>query len=145
MKALAVIPLAVLLAACSSSSKVSTPLGPAPRSGKLGPPPAWIETKAGKTWLGFSSSCWRVGNHGVCGDAAAPKCGQPFIPNVSVSDGETVRAHLGYDADEASVDNGMAKLSGRTVSWRVVSSGPFLLFTRGRRGDASYVACARFG
>jgi hypothetical protein len=64
---------------------------------------------------------------------------------VDISRGETVRAHLGYDADQASVDNAKAELAGRTVSWRVDKSGPFALFTKGKNGDVSYVACARFG
>jgi hypothetical protein len=148
VKVLALIPLAVLLAACGStmaSTKPSHPLGPAPNAGKPGPPPAWIETKAGSSWLGFSSSCWRIGDAGVCADAAAPRCGRQGTPDMDVSQGETVRAHLGYDASEASVDNAKAQLDGRTVSWRVAESGPFALFTKGKQGDASYVACARFG
>jgi hypothetical protein len=146
MKGLALIPLTVLLAACGSSSNVSrAPLEPAPRSVKTGPPPAWVETKAGNHWLGLSSWCWRSGNTGVCADAVAPKCGRQGTPDVAVDEGELIRAHLGYDADEASVDGAHTELKARVVSWRVDSGGTFLLFTKGKEGDASYVACARFG
>jgi hypothetical protein len=149
MKALAVIPLAVLLAACGSASKPKAAdpltLGPAPKTGKISPPPAWIETKAGKSWLGSSTYCWQAGDRGVCADAVAPSCELKGIPKLNIAEGETVHAHLGYDADEASVDNAKAELDGRTVSWQVMSSGPFSLFTKGKKGDASYVACARFG
>ena len=119
MKALAVIPLAALLAACGSTTHVSRSLGPAPRSGKISPPPAWIETKGGNKWLGFSSYCWRSGNSGVCADALAPRCGLKGIPDVTVSEGETVRAHLGYDVDEASIEGTQTELKGRVASWRV--------------------------
>ena len=149
MKALAVIPLAVLLAACGSASKPKAgdplPLGPPPRTAKISPPPAWIETKAGNSWLGFSTYCWQAGNKGVCADAVAPSCGLEGVPDLEVAKGETVSAHLGYDADEASVDNAKSELDGRTITWQVMSSGAFSLFTKGRKGDASYVACARFG
>jgi hypothetical protein len=143
MKALALIPLAVLLAACASSG-ASPPATRSPAT-KNGPPGAWLETKAGKRWLGFSSFCWRKGKSGVCADAAAPRCGPQGVPVVHVQSGETVRAHLGYTPSEASVDNGAAGLRGRTVTWSVTEAGPFLLYTKGRDGDASYVACARFG
>ena len=142
MKALALIPLAVLLAACGSSA-ASPPTTRSPAS-KNGPPAAWLETKAGNHWIGFSSFCWRKGNSGLCGDAAAPRCGLQGVPDVNVQSGETVRVHLGYAPTEASVDNGVAGLRGRTVTWRVAKAGPFLLFTKGEAGDASYVACARF-
>jgi hypothetical protein len=145
MKTVAVIPLAALLGACGSATHVSRSLGPAPRSGKISPPPAWIETKGANKWLGFSSYCWRSGNSGVCADAIAPRCGLKGIPDVTVSEGETVRAHLGYDVDEASIEGTRTELEGRVASWRVDRNGPFLLFTKGKNGDASYVACARFG
>ena len=78
----------------------------------------------------------------MCADALAPRCGLKGIPNVAVSEGETVRAHLGYDVDEASIEGARTELEGRVASWRVASNGPFLLFTKGKDGDASYVACA---
>lgn len=143
MKTLALIPLAVILAACGSSG-AAPPTTHSPAS-KNGPPAAWLQTKAGKRWLGSSSFCWKKGNSGLCADAAAPMCGMHGVPDVKVQSGETVRAHLGYAPSEASVDNGAAGLRGRTVTWRVRKAGPFLLFTKGKNVDASYVACARFG
>jgi hypothetical protein len=137
MRLSSLLPLALVVVACGST-KVSHPqLGPAPKTGPKGPPAAWIETKAGRRWLGFSSYCW--GN--VCADAAAPRCSQQSVPSLTVDQGETVRAHLGYAPDEASVEDAHAKLDGRTVTWRVERPGPFLLFTRGSGQDASYVGC----
>lgn len=137
------LPLIALVAACGSARV--QPLGPAPKSARSGPPPAWIETSAGRTWLGFSSWCWRHGDTGGCVDALAPRCGQTGVPGIHVRKGETVRAHLGYTPTEASVGEAAkpAELSGRLVSWRFAQAGPFSLFTRGDRGDASYVGCAR--
>ncbi len=143
MRALLLLPLVLVAAACGSSA-AAPPATRSPAS-KNGPPAVWLETKAGKRWLGFSSFCWKQGNSGLCADGAAPTCGMQGVPEVSVQSGETVRAHLGYAPAEASVDNGVAGLRGRTVTWRVSEAGPFLLFTKGEQGDASYVGCARFG
>ena len=131
------VPLAFLVAACGSTKAVAHHLGPAPKTGPNRPPAAWIETKAGRWWLGFSSYCW---GH-VCADMMAPDCSQQSVPSLTVDQGETVRAHLGYAPVEASVENADAKLDDRTVTWRINEPGPFLLFTRGRGGDASYVGC----
>jgi hypothetical protein len=138
-----VLPLVLLAAACGSST-VSPPTTRSPAS-KNGPPAAWLETKAGRSWLGFSSFCWKQATGGLCADGAAPTCGQQGVPDVNLRSGETVRAHLGYTPSDASVDNAVAELRGRTVTWRVTEAGPFVLFTKDRDRDASYVACARFG
>ena len=143
MRALLVLPLVLLAAACGSTT-ASPPTTRSPAS-KNGPPAAWLEAKSGKTWLGLSSFCWRTGNSGVCADGAAPMCKEQGVPDVGVERGETVRAHLGYTPSEASVDNALAKLEGRTVTWRVSEAGPFVLFTKDGDSDVSYVACARFG
>ncbi len=80
----------------------------------------------------------------MCADMIAPECGMKGVPKVTVDRGEQVQAHLGYTPEEASVEHADAKLDGRTVTWQVDSAGPFMLFTRGKRGDASYVGCAVF-
>lgn len=137
--------LALLLAACGSRSSGGAPAGPAPSTGRGGPPPAWIETKAGNRWLGYSSYCWNrpVGDkiEHACADFVPPKCSQRSVPSLSVGKGETVRAHLGFTPLEASVENAAATLHGRTVEWRIERAGPFLLFTRAKEADASYVGC----
>jgi hypothetical protein len=138
------LPAALVAAACGSSH--AQPKEQARSVGAQGPPPAWIETKAGSRWLAYSSYCWglKQGNaqaHG-CADMAAPKCSQESVPKLEVGAGEQVRAHLGYDAQEASVEHEATKLRGRTVEWRVHRRGTFLLFTKGRPGDASYTGCA---
>lgn len=135
--------LTLSLAACGSQVKADRPADPSP-AGKNGPPAAWLETNAGSHWLGFSSSCWRNGSTGVCADSGVAVCGGPGIPALLLHPGETVRAHLGYTPDEASLDTASASLAGRVVEWRVAKPGPFTLFTRGERGDASYVGCAVF-
>jgi hypothetical protein len=144
MKLALLLPLAVTVAACGSAA--TRPNGPAPSAGAHGPPPAWIETKGASRWLGYSSYCWsfKEGNsraHG-CADMAAPKCSQQSVPKLSVASGERVRAHLRYDAQQASVEGTETKLSGRTVEWHVHRAGPFLLFTKGGPGDVSYTGCA---
>jgi hypothetical protein len=135
--------LALIVAACGSS-KASPPTSPAPSAGTNGPPPAWLETKAGSRWLEFSSYCWnRAGEDFVgCSDPAAPKCSQQSVPKLSVERGETVRAHLGYVPKRAAVDDVRLKVHDRTVSWRIERAGPFVLFAQGpRKNDASYVGC----
>jgi len=144
MKAALLSLLALPLAACGSQVAAQRPSDPPPTTGKSGPPPAWIETKEGGRWLGYSSWCWRSGSKGMCADFMAPTCGGPGIPTLLLHRGETVRAHLGYTPDEASVDRASATLDGRIVEWRAEQPGPFALFTKGAGNDASYVGCAVF-
>jgi hypothetical protein len=142
VRAAFVLPLVVLAASCGSST--AAPPDTRPVSAKNGPPAAWIETRAGNHWLGFSSWCWRSGQTGTCADAIAPRCGMQGVPDIEIDSGELVHVHLGYTPDEASIEGGAdTKLQGREVSWHVEQSGPFLLFTRGRDHDASYVGCVR--
>jgi len=143
VRALLVLPLILLACACGSTT-AAPPTSRAPSGGGEGPPPAWIQTKAGSTWLGLSSYCWTQKWKGTCADAVAPQCGEPGVPDVRVQRGETVRAHLGYSATEASVGQASApaELHGRTVSWRFAQAGAFVLFTKRGSSDASYVGCA---
>ena len=134
------------VAACGSGSSTHAPAaGPLPSAGRGAPPPAWIETGAGNRWLGYSSYCWnhpeRNAMAHACADFIAPKCSQRQVPSLSVGNGETVRAHLGFTPLEASVENADAKLEDRSVEWRIEQPGPFLLFTRAVDADASYVGC----
>lgn len=143
--------LAVLAAGCGSGTSAprtssSHTAGPPP--GKLqqgkGPPRAWLETANGRTWLGTGSYCWTHPNHSICADSGAPSCDMPGVPHVEVAPSEIVRAHLGFDPEEASVEGSSATVHGRTVSWRATREGAFLLFTRLRGGDVSYYGCAVF-
>jgi hypothetical protein len=145
MKLALVLLAALLLAGCGSSS--ARPPSAAAPTIKNGPPASWLETNAGSRWLGYSSYCWTTrleGNKGtgICADFLAPKCSQMSVPKLSVQRGETVRAHLGFQPLEASVDHARATLEGTTVNWRVQQAGPFLLFAKAKDGDASYVGCA---
>jgi hypothetical protein len=134
--------LAVLVSGCGSGPTAPREAGPPP--GKMhqrnGTPRAWLETATGSTWLDNGSFCWSFSGHGVCADTTAPSC--TWAPHVEVAVGEILRAHLGFEPEEASVEGTPATLRGRTVSWKATRGGPFMLFAKTRRGDASYVGCA---
>jgi hypothetical protein len=141
--------LAAVVSGCGSapsSPHPSSPRATGPPPGKVqqrnGPPRAWLETAGGSTWLGTGSSCWTDPGVSVCADTAAPDCEQPWVPHVEIASEEIVRAHLGFDPEEAAVEGVSATVDGRTVSWKVTHAGAFTLFARTRGGDASYVACA---
>ena len=137
--------LAVVAAGCGS---VQPPHASGPPPGKpqvrSGPPGAWLETAAGNTWLARGSFCWHFKNHGVCADSAAASCDQKWIPHIEVARGETIRAHLGFVPQEASVEGATTSVDGRTVSLDAPRGGAFMLFAKTRRGDASYFGCAVF-
>lgn len=141
------LPLALLAAACGAAEAPRPPAAAPPEAAVGGPPRAWIETKAGSRWLGFSTYCWprhtTKGEIGACADAIAPSCDQPQVPKVPVEQGETVRAHLGFTPKEASVLGREATLSGRVVEWRIDSGGAFVLYARAEgAGDVTYGGCA---
>ena len=139
------------LAAGGGSATSSPPTAPrrvGPPPGKMqrgnGPPRAWLETAGGSTWLGTGSYCWTHPDHSICADSMAPSCDMPGVPHVRVAPSEIVRAHLGFDPTEASVEGASATMDGRTVSWKATREGAFLLFTRLQSGDVSYYGCAVF-
>jgi hypothetical protein len=149
MKPVVLAMLTVLVAGCDSAG---SSLPPAPRSavpppGKMqqgnGPLRAWLETAGGSTWLGTGSYCWTDPRHSLCVDGI-PSCEMPGVPHFEVARGEVVRAHLGFDPTEASVDGADAVMHGRTVSWKATRDGASLLFTRLRSGDVSYYGCTDF-
>jgi hypothetical protein len=141
--------LALVLTACGASMRAVRPTQPTPAIGREGPPPAWIETRSGSRWLGYSSYCWRHSEGsttaGMCADSAPAKCGAAGVPWIPLRARQEVRAHLGYTPNEVSVEHAAATLHGRVVEWRIAQAGPFLLFTKGEGVDASYVGCAVFG
>ena len=139
---------AVIAGGCGTAAP--PPQSSEPPPGKLrervGPPRAWLETSAGHDWLADGSSCWRSKHHGVCRDAVAPSCDQSFIPHFRVAPGETVRAHLGFTPEEASLAGEAgakepARLHGSILEWKASKGGVFSVFARERRGDASYSGC----
>ena len=141
--------LAILAADCGSNPSAGPRTGASPGTVQQpnAPPRTWLETSDGNRSLARGSSCWRFEDHGVCADAAAPSCDQPPTPHFRVSTGETVRAHLGFTPDEASLSGEMgaaepAQLHGRTLEWKVSKGGVFTVFAKGERGDASYSGCA---
>ena len=149
MRLLLVVSLAILAGGCSSNQPTESSAGrpPGKVEQRIGPPRAWLETQAGNQWLGAGSSCWQFRGDGLCADMIAPSCEQRGIPHFRVTSGETVRAHLGFDPDEASLagEPGIAEptqLHGRILEWQVSKGGVFTVFARGGKGDASYSGCA---
>lgn len=147
---------ATLLAGCGTTERASVHTRPQPPAkGPPGtgtsfapPPPAWVETRHGSRWLGYSSFCWGT----TCADLVASRCGDGLTPDLRVRRNETVRVHLGFDPTELgltfSTINGPGRQQrvevSRTPVVRIERSGVFFLFARAKRGDASYVACALF-
>jgi hypothetical protein len=145
MKLVLPVLLAALAAGCGASQpprEADPPAGKPPE--RNSPPAGWLETAAGSTWLARGSFCWQFKNHGVCADAVAPSCDSKRIPQVEVARGELVRAHLGFEPSEASVEGASTVVHGRTVSWKPTRGGAFMLFTRTKGGDVSYYGCAVF-
>ena len=136
--------LAVVMAAGCGSSPTPREAGPPPGKPqeRNSPPGAWLETEAGRTWLARGSFCWRFKDHGVCADSVAPSCDDKWLPHVEIASGEIVRAHLGFEPSEASVEGATTVVRGRTVSWKPARGGAFMLFTRTLGGDVSYYGCA---
>ena len=157
---------AVLVAACGAAeeqdlgapsppppSAASGPSTLPPELGQEGPPPAWVETERGASWLGYSTYCWKT----MCADYVAPRCGdERFTPTLVVTPGGTVRFHLGFKPTEVVLSRHSRVDEGQTVrlesapesSWRVEWDGPVSLFARAAPGeggaDASYAACLKY-
>jgi hypothetical protein len=142
--------LAALVAGCgSATTRPSTgPRSAGPPPGKMqqgnGPPRAWLETTSGSIWLGTGSYCWTDPRHSLCVDGIPASCEAPGMPHIEVTPSEMVRAHLGFDPAEASVEGASATMRGRTVSWKATRDGAILLFTRLQGGDVSYYGCSVF-
>jgi hypothetical protein len=122
------------------------PAVPGPTS--AGPPPAWVETRAGDRWLAFSSYCWTRrgasgGGTGLCVDYRAPQ-NRRDLPTIRLRAGELARFHLGFKPRSVSLNIGRRSIPLSNVaapSWRVIGAGgPALLFATSARGDASYAA-----
>jgi hypothetical protein len=140
--------LAVGASGCGTATPPRQTSGPPPGKAdqRVGPPRAWLETPTVRNWLAGGSSCWHYKDHGVCADGGEPRCDQSFIPHFRVAPGETVRVHLGFTPEEASLsgESGVqepAELHGRILRWQVAKGGVFSVFARQRRGDASYSGC----
>jgi hypothetical protein len=149
MRVLLVASFAILAGGCGSNqpTEPSARRPPGKVEQPIGPPRAWLETQAGNGWLGAGSSCWQFRGDGLCADMIAPTCEQRGIPHFRVSSDETVRAHLGFDPEEASLlgelgDAAPAQLHGRILEWQVSQGGVFTVFAKGPKGDASYSGCA---
>src|SRR4051794_38286630 len=144
MKSVAFLIATVALAGGCSHAAIR-PDGPPPKGGRVAPPPAWVETSGGRTWLGLSSYCWQDESRGVCVDAAAPKCGMKGVPAVLVASGEEPRIHLGFDPTSAEIHPGKLTKTDdpRELRWTSVVAGPVLIFATAGNGDVSYVACVK--
>jgi hypothetical protein len=138
--------LALLAVGCGSADGPRPPAAAPPETVAGQPPRAWVETRSGSHWLGYSTYCWTrrapKGEVGTCADAITPTCEDPQVPKVPVEQGETLRAHLGFKPVEASVLGRESTLSGQTLEWQVDAPGTFVVFARAKSGnDASYAGC----
>ena len=144
--ALGLAALALVGTACGGSSDkqppaAAGPKGPPPRVSGVSsaPPPAWVETQAGDHWLAFFGYCWST----TCLDSR-PVEQRTDIPRISVTKGEVVRFHLGFEPTSLSLKVGSRTYplrAGRVSTWRVRGgSGTAFLNARGEAGSAGYVA-----
>jgi hypothetical protein len=113
-----------------------------------GPPPAYVVTSRGSTWLAFSSYCWKS----TCADFIPALCTDKGIPKLYLGRGEVIHFHVGFQPKSRSVwigfKRGMQSLPAtRTIAWRVRHGGFFSLGARVRVGSAnfsaSYSGCIR--
>ncbi len=126
------------------SPAAEPPAGSRPDAGGSAPPPAWVETEAGSTWLGYSTYCWGD----MCADYTAPTCGAEHVPDVPVRPGETLRLHLGFEPAEVGLNPPGEPLDSDDLSWKATTAGAIAAFARAAPGqggtDASYVGCLVF-
>jgi hypothetical protein len=123
------------------------PAEPPPDAMEGGPPPAGIATQRGSHWLAYATFCWERG----CADYMPPRCGDPSVPEVAVTEGEAVSFHLGFEPTSVSLTF-FSGASDTTVPldpsseprWTVDREGPVWLSTQSDTGDAAYAACLRF-
>ena len=124
-----------------SAPATARPTGPPPSlPGRVGPPPAWVETEHGSFWLAYSGFCWKA----LCVDMSAFP---DDLPPVVVRKGEVVRFHLGFRPRRVELAVGrradlrLRLEPARTVSWRVERAGVVsLLAYSARGGSAGYLA-----
>jgi hypothetical protein len=122
---------------------------PAVRGVKDGPPPAYVATRHGSTWLAFSSYCWRS----TCADFIPASCRDRGTPKLDVHTGDVVRFRLGFTPKAVWIGFARSKAqplpAARWTSWRVTRGGFFSLGARvtvgGSNFDASYNGCLRVG
>lgn len=121
---------------------VARPKPPAPQAGGTAPPPAWIETERGDIWLAYSTYCWTANGQGMCADYIDPSR-RKDLPRVVVRRGEVARIHLGFVPQSATLRIGAtsrALPAGRILGFKVTRPGVLVLFTYGKKGDASFAA-----
>jgi len=126
----------------SVPTEEGAPTEPPPDQPESGaPPPAWVETTAGRVWLAYGSYCWT----NACVDMVQVTCDDASTPAVQAETGETVRFHLGFRPTEAtlSVEDSTPEAlpRRRTIAWSANRGGLLRLDLRAAGGDASYVAC----
>lgn len=117
-----------------------------------GPPPVWVETQRGSSWLAFSTFCSRTG----CVDYRRHACaGDDRNPTLVVDRGELVRLPLEREQPPRLVLltlRGQRENASPTVVhagvdpvWRAAEEGAFeIVVLEARLRTASYVGCLRF-
>lgn len=123
------------------------PRDPPVTKGVAGPPAAWIETAAGRSWLAFSTFCWKT----ACVDYLPPRS-RTDLPLVRVKSATTAVIHFAFAARQVDATTFVGttlkheKLPpGRSVAWRPRWSGVVSFGVRGPAGSASYVLRVRVG
>jgi hypothetical protein len=131
----------IVLAAAVGCSAALADLG-------SGPPPAFLETAAGKVRLAQSSYCWGKKGGGLCPHYAPPSCvGFAPAPHVKVRKGERVRLLLGFKPTTLTIQlpvplGPTVKLPPRrTSSFRISRGGALLVAGADAHGDTSYAGC----
>jgi hypothetical protein len=131
-----------------AGGRVGAPPGPPPvlRGATDGPPPAYVATSRGSTWLSFSSYCWKS----TCADFIPVTCADKGIPKLYLRRGEVIQFHFGFKPKEVWIGFKRSTQSlpaARSSTWRVGHSGFFSLGARVRVGganfSASYIGCIR--
>jgi hypothetical protein len=136
-------------ATARAGGRAGAPPGPPPavRGVKDGPPPAYVATPRGSTWLSFSSYCWRS----TCADFIPASCADKGTPKLYLRRGEVIHFHLGFRPKAVWIgfkrSTAQSLPAARTTTWRVRRRGFFSLGARvtvgGSNFSASYNGCIR--
>lgn len=132
--------LAVACGADEPTNEAAAPDDPPPTvRAESAPPPAWIESRGGDSWLAFGSFCWER----TCADARPPEM-RTDLPQLSLEPGETVRFHLDFEPSRLELHLGERMYTlepDRTAEWRVEGDGGIMILRTSSEGrSVDYIA-----